>query len=297
MTPLEALRAELEDLSRVLEATAGSGTEPWSPEWMAKQSLLRRQADLAHQISLMEGTAEVEVRLAGGAEQRNEVPADFLGGFLQAFQGAVASIVQSLLHGETERGQLPADVLSASRLRVGAAAPGSFIVQMTGPVERNIQMGIDTTEGPPPFDEAVDRVLEVLQAAEGDVDIERLQSAIVEIGSPRAVGHVTEMARALARTGTTAMLTERSPFRGEPREARVSSLAANRLHEVLSRTKQDTTTVFMTGQLSGLRWTKGIFDLEVEIGEETVVISGRVTADLRASASARFDQVVRAELV
>ncbi len=296
MNRLELLRAELEDLGRVLEATSRSGNEEWSPEWMAKQTLLGRQADLAHQISLLEGTAEVEIRLAGGAERRNEIGADFLGGFLQGLQLTVASIVQTLMHGETERGPLPADVLAASMLRVGAAAPGSFVVHMSGPPDRNAQLTMEMDEAPPPFDEAMDRVLDVLQAAEGEVDLERLQDAIAEVRSPRAIGHVRDMVRALARSETTAVITERSPFAAEPREARVTAVSAERLHEVLSRTTQATAREFRTGQLSGLRWTRGIFDLEVPFGDETAVISGRVSADLRVAADAVFDQVVRAEL-
>jgi hypothetical protein len=80
------------------------------------------------------------------------------------------------------------------------------------------------------------------------------------------------------------------------RQARITAGATERLQEVLSRTTSETSIVVMTGQLSGLRWVKGIFDLEVPYGEETVVISGRVSADLRAAADAIFDQIVRAEL-
>ncbi len=296
MTRLDSLREELDDLSRVLDLTAESGQTEWSPEWMAKQTMLRRQADLAHQISLLEGTSEFEVRLVGGAEQEHEVGADFLGTFLRELQWTFASIVQSLTHGETERGPLPADVLNASMLRVSAAAPGSLIVHMSGPPGRAEQMQMDASETPPPFDEAMDRVLDVLQATEGDVDIERLQQAIADVRSPRAMGHVEKFVRELARTQTTAVVTERSPFADEPRQARITAGAAERLQEVLSRTTSETAREFRTGRLSGLRWTKGIFDLEVEFGEETVVISGRVSADLRAAADAIFDQVVRAEL-
>lgn len=52
MTRIDSLREELDDLSRLLEAHAQVGTEEWSPEWMARQTLLRRQADLAHEQSL-----------------------------------------------------------------------------------------------------------------------------------------------------------------------------------------------------------------------------------------------------
>jgi hypothetical protein len=296
VTRLDSLREELDDLARLLDATSQSGAVEWSPEWMARQTMLRRQADLAHEMSLLEGTSEFEVRLIGGAERGHEVAADFLGTFLTQLQLTVASIVQSLTHGETERGPLPGDVLTASMLRVGAAAPGSFVVQLSGPPDRALQTRIDATDELPPFDEAMDRVLDVLQAIEGDTDIERLQQAIADVRSPRAMNHVEEFAKELARTGTTAVLTERSPFAAEPRQARVTATAADRLQQVLSRTTSETTRVFETGQLSGLRWTRGIFDLEVQYGEETVVISGRVSADIRAAADAMFDKVVRAEL-
>lgn len=295
MSRLHSLRAELQDLTSLLGATASSGGDEWSPEWMAKQGMFRRQADLSHQISLLEGTAEVEIQLIGGAERRNEIDANFLGEFLQQLQQAVASIVQALMHGDQPRGPFPMDVLGSSTLHVGAAAPGSFIVQMSGP-ERNQQLTLDPHEAQPPFDEAIDRVLDLLQATGDGVDTDQLETAIAEIRSPRAIGHVQDLARSLARTGTSATITGRSPFGDEPREAEISARAAERLQEVLSRTKQETRRVFMTGQLSGVRWTKGIFDLEVPYGDEIVVINGRVSGDLRAAVSASFDRLVRAEL-
>lgn len=294
---LDSLRAELDDLSRLLEVTAGSGTVEWSPEWMSRQTLLRRQADLANQISILEGSSEFEVRLVGGAERGHAIGAEFFGTFVKELQWTIASLVQSLTHGETERGPLPADVLDASMLRIGAVTAGSVVVHMSGPPDRVVQLSLLTGEAaPPPFDEAMDRVLDVLQATEGDADIERLQQVLADVRSPRAIGHVEEFARELARTGTTAVVTERSPFAAEPRQARVNAVSAERLQTVLSKTTRETTVEFITGQLTGLRWSRGVFDLEVPFGEEIAVISGRVTADIRAAADAYFDKMVRAEV-
>lgn len=296
MTPVDRLRAQYADLTRLIQRTDDVGNEEWSPEWMSKQSLLMRQAELAHQLSLYEGTAQVEIRLLGGAERAHEIEAQFFGHFLQHLQMAVAAIVQTLMHGgASSRGQLPADVVRAASLTVGAVSPGSFVVHLSGP-DREQQLALTGDMAPPPFDEAMDRVLDLFDQTRNAEHTELLETAIAELRSPRAILHISEIAQALARTGTTATVTERSPFSEQPRQAALTAPDAERLQQILSRTRQETERVFLTGVLSGVRWTRGIFDLEVDHAGEVEIVSGRVRSDLRPAVSAAFDRRVRAEL-
>ena len=292
MTPLESVRAELADLAQLLDLFARSDVAEKSPEWVAMQGLLRRQADLQHEARLLEGTVDLEVTLIGGAEQERGVEADFLGGFIKELQAAVAAVTQTLVRGERgARGTFPRNVLSASTLRVSASAPGSYVLLMDGPRDRASQFTIEGTEQIPPFDEAIQRIRDVLSASDMD-DLAALRTAIAEIGSHRALLHISHVARTMARTRTSASIVQRSAFFGRPQEANLTPPAALRLEELLSRTDQTTSTVFVTGRLSGVLWRRGFFELEGRHG----VISGRVVAELRATVQEHFDRTVHAEL-
>ena len=301
MTTRDVIRAELTDLGRLIEAFQSAGLPEWSPEWVALQGLLRRQADLLHRAELAEGKAEVEITLVGGAERDSTIEAAFLGDFVSRVQSTFGSLVQAIMYGEeTARGKLPSLVLETAALRVAPAAPGSFKLLLDGP-RRVAVLTLEGEEQEPPFDEALDRIVEVLHAAEDENDPEALRAAIADLGSHRAVGDMRELSAALAKSGTTATLIQRSPFAEGLREVRVPQLAAGRLLEALSKTEQTTTTVVETGRLSGVRWGKAIFDLEVtrepEGGPSYVeTLSGRVISDIRPAVDSLFDKVVRATL-
>lgn len=300
MSGIESLSAELADLSQVLASWGVGEPEEFSAAWMGWQSLLTRQAELLHELQLQQAEFPVSASLHGGAVLGHTLRASFLGDFLKGFQGAIAAVIQTVMHGaETTRGRLPTDVLEASTLRILATAPGSFVVGLAGP-ERNHQEtleieGLDE-EPPPPFDEAIDRLMDVLSAVETDVAGERLAAAIGDLGGSRAMKHLSELTKTMANTGTAATLARRDPFEDHVREARLSASGANRLRQVLSRTEQDIDYLELTGVLSGVRWRTGLFDLEVEQAGAREAYSGRVVRDLRDSIRSAFDRRVRAIL-
>lgn len=267
-----------------------------SAEAAARESLLRLQASLIHEARLHEGKADVVVRFQGGGERHHAIDAAFVGGFLTELQNVLAATAQALIHGvATDKGSLPADVIEASRLRVATFAPGSFTVLADGPFGRAVQLTISDEENWPPFDTALDRVMDVLVAAEGTEE-GPLLAAIAELRSKRAAARLEELGRHLARTGTNATVVQRNVATDRPREARVTSGVAQLLVEALSRSEQEVRTVYLTGQLTGVRWARGIFDLEIPHGDEVELLSGRITADLRAAVQPAFDRFIRAEL-
>lgn len=297
MTALETARLELTELRDLIQAYHEADVAEWSAEWVTLQSLYRREAQLHRQFRLLSGDADVEVVVSGGAERRNRVDASFLGTFLMELHASVEALVQAIMHGEQERGEHPADVLSSASLLVGSAAPtGSLVVSLEGPADRPAQTGTDGTLTPPPFDEAIGRLLDVFDASAGD-DRTQLVAAITGLGSRRAQSHVTEIARAFATTGTRARVVHRSSVAPVAREASITPEAAARLRAILTETVRTTRVVEMVGRLSGVRWGSGIFDLEIGEGAAREAISGRVVADLRETVRAGvFDNIVRAEL-
>ncbi len=303
MTRLDAARAELVDLASLLHDVNEASPAPWTPLWMSMQSLLSRQSALIHEIDLLQGVSEFEIRLLGGAELDHGIETTFLGQFLDRVQSTVSAIVQAVLHGDVgAHGQYPADVIAASRMRVEPSTPGSFVIHLKGP-DRAAMQTLDGEREIPPFDEAVDRMLSVLQAGTDEQETDALRAAVADVGSHRAVAGLGELVRALATSGTSATLVQRSPFEEEPREARLPTLVAARLHEVLSRTHQTVETIHETGKLTGVSWTRWRFDLEVTRGQPpegampiVEVLTGRIIGDIRDAVRDAFDQVVRAEI-
>ena len=289
----DRVRSDLEDVSRLLAVTAD--VPAWSPEWIADEGLRQRQAELSHELELLEVGAGLQVRFIGGAERNNEIDAHFLSEFIQELQQTLGSLVQTLTHGEQPMGPFPADVAAQSRMRAAPSTAGSYVLHLSGP-DRRIQLSMETEDDRPPFDEAVDRVLDLVDAAQSEEGFDAVEAAIAEFRSPRAINHLAELTKALARTQTTAHFVERSPFTDRPREAGMTIAAATRLQRVLSRTEKSTETEVITGLLSGVRWRSGIFDLEFDLAGEAAFVSGRVRADLRPAISSLFDRMVHATL-
>jgi len=294
VTELNVAHEELADLNGVLSDYDRDTPEPGSPEWLTYAALLNRQADLLHEIRLLEGHADLEITLVGGAEADHRVRADFLGKFIWDLQAALGAIAQTFVHGERgTRGVLPRDVLNASTLRVAPSAPGSFVLLIDGPFERAAQLTIEGQEELPPFDEALGSLVELVAASER-ADNEAIGRVLAEIGSRRALVHIQGLVHRLTGSGTSASVIQRGPITGLPREVRLTIQGALRLEGVLATTVQTTTTTAMTGRLSGVLWRSGIFELEAEV--DGPVIRGRIANALRVAVQARFDTVVDAVL-
>lgn len=296
MTPLESVREELAELSRLLEMFTSEPVSPDSAEHLSLQGLLRRQAQLFHEASLLEGHSDLEIRLVGGAESAHRIQADFFGTLVREIQAAVSAVTQTLVRGERgTRGNFPGRVLDASTLVVSLATAGSFVVHLDGPADRALEYAMDDSVQLPPFDEAVQKVRDVI-AAVGVDDPGVVRGAIAEIGSHRALIHLSLAARSLARTHTSAVVVQRSPFLDAPMEASLSPERARHLEQLIGLTEQTTTMIRVTGRLSGVLWRRGFFELESTDPHARGMWSGRVVAELREAVDQRFDQVVTAEL-
>ena len=295
MTDAERIREELEELSALLASSLPSAGEPWSAAWLNRQSLLTRQVEVQAELKLVEGLYEFEVALTGTPVVGNAVEARFLGSFLEELQLTVSSVVQTIMHGVKKYGALGNDVLGASTMRLQATAPGSFVLAFA-PRARSVQLPFEGSteedEPRPAFDEAIERILDLLDAAENEVAGELLPTAVAELGGPRATKHMLEVAHILASHQAAARATSRSPFLAEWRTASLSGAGAHRLEVLLGRTEQRVERLALVGRLSGVRWKNTSFDLEVEEG--STPLTGKIARDLRDDVRELFDRVVRA---
>lgn len=299
MIRLEDVVAEIQALNDVATAFQDTDTataEEWSPEWMALQSIQARQIELQDLRRILEGESDVELSLSGGAEHQSKIEVGFVAKFLDSFQDTVAAVVQALTTGATERGAIPAAVVSASQMRLAASAPGSFIVRIDGP-ERfaNVPIVGDDDEPLPEFDAAIARVMDVFDSAFHDIAGEELRNSIIELGGKRASSHFKNLAQIVGRSGTTTELIHRSDFLEAPRTARLTAETAERLFGLLSETEQMTTVEVILGKLTGVRWKNQTFDLEVE-AEPPETVHGSVVTAIRDQIKNLFDRPVRAEV-
>ena len=161
--------------------------------------------------------------------------------------------------------------------------------------DRNAQRSFDDEEDPlPVFDDAVSRILDVIDTAETDIEGAQLTEALSQLGGHRALTNLKKLTGILASHQTGARVVQRIPVDELlPREASLSPGGARRMQLILSRTTSETETLRLGGRLSGLRWRTPAFDLETEDGEP---FTGSVARELRDHIREAFDMNVVAEV-
>lgn len=289
---------ELTELSELL-ADYPQDLEPWSPEWMMRQSLVARQTEIFQLQAIESGEDEIELAIVGDPVIAGTIDSSFLGRFLSETQMTISSVAQTIVHGETRRGNLSADVLESSTLRLAGTRRGSFVLGFQGPLRHAEPALLQTSEleeeAPlPVFDEAFGKVLDLFDAVEQDTASERLPEAIADLGGRRPLTHLEKVAKLVAGNGVAATATSRSRFLSEPRSSGISTAGARRLANALSRTSVEIETFASRGHLSGVRWRgSSLFDLELEDGQ---ILSGKIARDLRDAVRDAFDREIVATL-
>jgi hypothetical protein len=285
------ISAELADLAAVLATVPDA--EPWSAAWMGRQSLLTRQNEILELAARSAEEYEVEVGLIGPVTVPNSVPASFMGRFLAELQLTTASVVQGIISAATDRGPFGRDVLGASALNVVGARPGSFILGLSGPAGRSVQLAMlddDEDQPVPAFEEAFDRILNVFDIAENDVVAAELPEVMVSLGGHRSLVHLTNLAATLSSFDISARFVQHSTFLAKRRESGLTPAGAPRLDTLLSRTEQTTNHFAAVGTLTGVRWRSRKFDLEVPEGEHAGSYTGSVPDELRDRVRQLFDR-------
>jgi hypothetical protein len=294
MSSIERLQEEIAELANLLEPLDQEDLAEWSPEWMSRQSLLTRDTELRHALELAKGDFEFEIRLVGERVHEESIEVSFLGRFLDELQATLNAVGQSIMFGSlvSQKGRFRVDVLDASSLRMVATQPGSFVIGLEGP-ERDRQLSFlddDEADALPVLDEAISRVLDVIDVAENDVAGEGMTRALGELGGERPLKKLIKLAGLMASNGTSTVLIDRSPFSSAVRESTLTSAGARRLETILSRTHSSTESLRVEGRLTGVRWKSGVFDLEPL--DEGDAISGRIASELRDDVRAVFDRPV-----
>jgi hypothetical protein len=294
VSELEAIRQELSQVG-VLISSAVPEVEEWSAEWMSQQSLLRRQAELLHQASLLENDYDLEIHLQGDAVHGHVVEASFAGQFLNLLQTAVAAVMQGIIGETGTRGSFSEAVLAKTELRLVATGRGSFMVALEGPrAPVQTELGEEAAASDA-LDEALDRLMAVVTAAGADIDSGRFRQAISDLGGHRAVTRTVELSNLLFQHDTSARFVHRRRFDRSPVETRLSVPVARRLGSALDEARTTQASQTLMGILSGMRWSSQKFELEVE--ETGEIIEGSVALALRHTVRSAFDRRVEATVM
>jgi hypothetical protein len=297
MSHVEIVAEGLRRLDRLLADAYPEPPAPYSAEWLNYQSLLAQQARLFHEREILEGAFPLQIDLAGAPVMESAIDASFLQEFLDRLQKTVSSITQTLMGKARDRARFQEDVVAASRLRVLAATPGSFVLGLEGP-ERHQQLALDGTQAEPVFDEAMDLLLDVFHASDASVASGDLLTAASSVGD-RALRHLKSLAANVSSRGARTVFTHRTAFDPEEpiREVIFGGEAARRLEELLTRAESSTQTIIVEGRLSGVSWIRKRFELEVEREDGTpLVYRGTVSVDIRDMVADSFDRHVQAVL-
>ena len=298
MSEEKAIRRELLELQELLNSWE-SEPEEWSPDWMSRQSLLSRQADLIHRQSLLGEDYDVVVFLHGDTVHGNVVEAGFLGGFLDRLQTTLSAITHGLMGERGSRGSFADHVLHAATLDLVATGAGWFKLALE---PHQTWQQTDLTGDPQdpvltPIDEALEKLLDVIDAGQM-ARVEpgaALLRAIAGLSAQRAAARVVDLSRFVGISGTSARIVHRRRFdRSSPRDVSLSCPVAQRLGSILTTAETRDRRVEVNGMLTGVRWSARSFDLETDRGE---IVSGHVPLVLRGKGRELFDRFVDAVLI
>ncbi len=293
MSTIDYLQNQLTELTRLLHEYDELIVEEWSPEWMSRESVRARLVSVNRELEIAQGDFQLELRLRGQRVVDNAVDLVFLGQLAELFQGVASAVGDVILHGpgRLTRDRVPADVLEATAMLLVGTAPGSFVLGLEGPRSRERQLAFeedDPQRSVPVFDEAIARIFDVLDAAENDVSGERLTDVISELGGHKALQNMSKFVTHVYSNGMAVDVVDRSPFRDQARQTGLTAASARRLGVTLSRTTQTSQIIEVRGRLSGVRWRRGVFD--VEVPDEGKTYTGKIALELRDRVRNLFDR-------
>lgn len=287
----DAIQADLDEVEDIL-----SDLEP-SDDPFSSTSMSRRQYENEREALLGEledaTTPIVDLVLTGSGVYGNTVRADILSRVLGRLQDSVNAVAQSLTGEVTKAGKIGGDLLAASQLRLAGTFAGSFGAHLRGPLGSIEPSLFDDDVEESLLERSVgeiQRLIRVAREAGPEADDE-IVDAVLPLG-PRAVGHLKELAAALAANNTVAEVKLRRPMR-EDTSVVIAQAVARRLQTVLTRTTVEEETVELTGLLGGASEFRNRFELRVG----TDIYGGTVVDELVPSLRAAYGHVCRAQVL
>lgn len=292
----EEIRSELSELDETLGVFQGYPPEPDTGAALMMHDLEQRRGELLTELEQVEA-GELVFVLDGPHTPDHTAEVDQLTRWLRPLQDAVSSIAQVIRGRPTAAGAIEGAVVDLSRLRLAGTFPSSFGLALVGPAlpeAEILQLPLEEEEdGWPLFQQAVARVLDVLEAAE-DPDV--YEQAIVDQVSglgQRASSHLTSFAAAMAGWEAPVEVLFR-PATKPQRRLRVEVATASRLQGVLTSITESEIVEPIRGRLVEASLPRRTFGIETA---EEEIIRGRVDPDVAHRIEEYFGHDVDGTLV
>ncbi|MEU2399133.1 hypothetical protein ABZ764_14240 [Streptomyces pseudogriseolus] len=146
----------------------------------------------------------LDVALTGAPTAKHTVPVSTLGAFLTNLQEAVTAVAQAVAGRATRFASIPRDIREATVLSAAATFPSSFGVAMYGPsmdTGQETLFGDPTEELPTLLDDAVEKVLNIVDLSEeANSSDELLAEQLAPLGQ-RSTGHIRRLTVGLTEAG------------------------------------------------------------------------------------------------
>ncbi|GAA2470079.1 hypothetical protein [Winogradskya humida] len=150
------------------------------------------------------GRRRIEVALTGEVTSGHFVSVSTLGSFLTNLQESISAVAQALSGRPTNSAAIPREIRDATALSAVATFPSSFGVAMYGPSTDQEESGLFADwvgEFRTILDEAVDRVLNIVDLSEGaGLSDELLTEQLAPLG-PRSMKHIGALTAGLSSAG------------------------------------------------------------------------------------------------
>jgi hypothetical protein len=203
---------------------------PTTPEEFA-ESQRSRLLQAAEEYSDRDVRRRIEVALTGEVTANHLVPVSTLGPFLTNLQESISAVAQAIAGRPTNSAAIPREIRDATALSALATFPSSFGVAMYGPSIDSAENGRFADwvgEFRTILDEAVERVLNIVDLSEGASSSDELLAEQLAPLGPRSMKHIGALTAGLNNAGVGMRVAWHAPGR----QARRSNWSASGVQRV-----------------------------------------------------------------
>ncbi|GAA2709986.1 hypothetical protein [Actinoplanes palleronii] len=256
----------------------------------------RRLLDAAGEHADAGVRRRIEVALTGDVTADHSVPVSTLGPFLSNLQESISAVAQALAGRPTSVAAIPREIREATTLSAVATFPSSFGVAMYGPstdVEESGLLADWVGEFRTILDEAVERVLDIVDLSEGaSLSDELLTERLAPLG-PRSMKHIGALTAGLNSAG----VGMRVAWYAQGRQARRSDWSTSGVQRVRYLCEHSEFAEAQRVTVAGLLGSASAFRSKVEIRtEDGEIIQASTGEELTGHLERHFNKRVEADI-
>lgn len=273
----------------------GTGESPATPEEFA--AVQRRRLLQAVGDSLAESQRRrLDIALTGAPTAQHLIPVSTLGAFLTNLQESVAAVAQAITGRATRFASIPRDIREATTLSAAATYPSSFGVSMYGPAPQAGQVALSGDifgDLSAVLDEAVDKVLDIVDISEGvSASNELLTEQLAPLGQ-RSMKHIGSLTAGLTDAGVGVRVAWHAES-GRVRRSDWSPAGVQRVRYLCEHSEfTQAETITVTGWLGSASSFHGRVEIRTDSGD---LIRASTDEELTAQLERYFNKRVRAEI-